>query len=282
MESTAAGTQPGKTVFNAASDDTVLTSRVRLLGCCILVVFGLIEAVYCRHTMQSDGISYLDMGDAILRGDWTMAANAYWSPLYPFLQGLALRLVRPTAYWEFTAVHLLNFLIYLFALGCFDYLLRASVAIQPSADRDNAIAPLPQWSVFALGYAVFLWSSLTLITMERVTPDMLMAGFVYLAVALLLKIWQQPSKLWRFALIGAALGFGYLAKAPVFPLSLVFFAFLWIVAGNWRRAVPGVLSAVLTFALVAGPFVMAISGAKGRFTFGDTGKINYVLLVNGA
>ena len=239
MKASAPVPHSGETAVSADSTAVALSSRVRVIGWCVVAGFGLIEAAYSRHTMQSDGISYLDMGDAILRGDWTMAANAYWSPLYPFLEGLVLRVLHPSAPWEFTAVHCVNFLIYLFAFGCFEYLLRATVAIRPSTDADGVSTALPQWTIFALGYAVFLWSSLSLITMERVTPDMLMAGFVYLAVGLLLRIWQQPAKLSRFFLIGAVLGFGYLAKAPVFPLSLVFFVFLWIVAGNWRRAVPG-------------------------------------------
>ena len=75
--------------------------------------------------MQADGISYLDMGDAIIRGDWKMAINGYWSPLYPWLQGLAAWAIKPTPYWQFTVVHLVNFLIYLFALACFDTLLQA-------------------------------------------------------------------------------------------------------------------------------------------------------------
>ena len=282
METSTRVPQSGETGVHAVSSEAVLSSRVRTIGWCVLVGFGLIELAYGRHAMQSDGISYLDMGDAILRGDWTMAANAYWSPLYPFLEGLALKVLRPSAPWEFTVVHCVNFLIYLFALGCFEFLLRATVAIRPPADADGVSTPLPRWAIFAVGYAVFLWSSLSLITLERVTPDMLMAGFVYLAVGLLLRIWQQPSKLSRFLLIGVVLGLGYLAKAPIFPLSLVFFVFLWILASNWRSAVPRVLAAVLTFALVAGPFDALISRAKGRFTFGDTGRINYVMLVDGA
>jgi len=83
-------------------------------------------------------------------------------------------------------------------------------------------------------------------------------------------------------MLGAVLGFGYLAKAPVFPLALVFFAVSWGLAGSWRRATPRVLVAVLAFLAISGPWVMALSQAKGRFTFGDSGKINYVLLVNGA
>src|SRR5271166_2632592 len=126
------------------------------------------------------------------------------------------------------------------------------------------------------------YGRLSLITMERVTPDLLMAGFVYLATGLLLQLWMRPQSFSLFVMLGAVLGFGYLAKAPVFPLALVFFAVSWVLAGSWRRATPRVLVAVLAFLAISGPWVMALSRAKGRFTFGDSARINYVFVVNGA
>ena len=114
--------------------------------------------------------------------------------------------------------------------------------------------PIPNWAVFAMGYAVFLWSSLSLIHIHLVAPDMLMAGFVYLSVGLLLQIWARPQGFLRFALLGAALALGYLAKAPVFPLAFVFFAMAWLLTGDWRKATPRTLTAVLAFLAVGAPW----------------------------
>lgn len=61
------------------------------------VILGLVCAWVFRQTIISDGISYLDLGDADLRGDWSAAANAYWSPLYPYLLGAAMRILHPPA-----------------------------------------------------------------------------------------------------------------------------------------------------------------------------------------
>ena len=267
----------------STSDEAALTSRVRTSAWCILVLAGLIEAVFSRRALWADGISYLDMGDAMMRGDWEMAISVYWSPLYPFLQGLALRLFRPTAYSEFGLIYLVNFLTYLFALGSFDFLLRAAMEDRPLAsDSPCENGRIPRWTVFAIGYSVFLWSSLTLITMQSPTPDILMAGFLYLAVGLLLRLWARPQSLSLFVALGAVLGFGYLAKAAVFPLAFLFFAIAWILAGAWRRATPRVLIAVLAFSAVSGPWIMALSHAKGHFTFGDTGRFNYLREVNSA
>jgi hypothetical protein len=49
-----------------------------------LVAVGVasINAWIARQAMNPDGISYLDIADAYRRGDWGVAVNAYWRPLY--------------------------------------------------------------------------------------------------------------------------------------------------------------------------------------------------------
>jgi len=264
-----------------SSNDEVLTLRVRIAAWSFLTVAGLIETVVNRHTMQDDGVNYLDMGDAIVRGDWKMALNGVWSPLYPFLQALALRIFKPRAYSQFTVIHCINFLIFLFALGCFEFLLWAAIADRESDSSATGIWPLPRWAVFGVGYAVFVWSSFNLIALQLVSPDMLMAGFLYLAVGLLLRIWVEADGFLKFILLGAVLGLGYLAKAPVFPVSVVVFALAWFCARGWRRAAPRVFAAVLAFLALSAPWFTALSRAEGQLTFGDSGRFNYVVHVNG-
>lgn len=263
-----------------SSATNVLSLRLRLTIWSFLVLAGLIETVVSRHTIQDDGICYLDMGSAILRGDWKMALNGVWSPLYPFLQDLALRIVRPSTYSQFTVVHVVNFLIYLFALACFEFFLWA-VTKRLHVGSPDTLA-FPDRAVIVLGYAIFLWSSLSLVTIQLVVPDILMAAFVYLAVAFLLLIWAQPQKLVWFLLLGLALGLGYLAKAPMFPLSLLFLALAWWLPRDRRRSIPRVLSAVLVFAAVAGPWIAALSHVKGKITFGESARFNYLVHVNDA
>ena len=60
----------------------------------VAVVLGALHAWAgaMRQSMNADGIAYLDMGDAYWRGDWNMAINSVWSPLYSWLLGLVIRL----------------------------------------------------------------------------------------------------------------------------------------------------------------------------------------------
>ena len=265
------------------ASDPLIAARVRIAALSLLPLAGLSEAVFSRHHMQDDGVSYLDMGDAMLRGDWKTAVNGHWSPLYPWLQGTALKLFRPGAYSQFSVVHLVNFLIFLFALACFDFLLRTAVANRSgSANSDARTSWLPEWAVFAVGFSVFAWSNLSLITLGAVNPDALMAAFLYLAAALMLRVWARPQRFRGFILLGAALGLGYLAKAPMFPIALVMFAMVLILSRNWKQAAPRVLAGLLVFLAVSTPWVAALSRAKGLLTFGDSARFNYLLYLDGA
>ena len=103
----------------------------------VALALGFLQAWGRRHIsadgllyVGADSISYLDQADAWLRGDWRTAVNAMWSPLYPWLLGLVLRVCRPSPYQEFTAARLLNFLIYAGALAAFAYCLRGLISIR--------------------------------------------------------------------------------------------------------------------------------------------------------
>jgi hypothetical protein len=266
--------------------ESLTSKQARLLRFCTgfaVLGLGLLQAWTSRHSMQSDGISYLDMGDAIVRGDWRTALNGFWSPMYPSLLGLALHLVRPPACWQFTVVHLVNFAIFVFEFGCFDFflevVLRCDVFYGGAKRGQRAI---PEWAFFPLGYAIFAWCSLKMIGMERVSPDTLMAGFVFVAVGQLVRILSGSARLSSFALLGAILGVGYLAKAPILPLSLIIMALAAFGAGGARHVVIGLLAAVLPFAFLAGPWIAAISIHAGRLIVSDSERVAYIHYVNGA
>lgn len=155
------------------------------------ILLGGADAWATRFTMNPDGISYLDMGDAYLSGDWHMAINAYWSPLYSWILGLFLKVMKPSPYWEFPVVHLVNFLIYAAALGSFEFFLCAFIDFRRESWKssgEEGDATLPEWAWRVLGYSLFVWTSLVLISIRLVTPDMCVAAFVYLASGLLLRM----------------------------------------------------------------------------------------------
>ena len=225
-------------------------------------------------------MSYLDIAEAYLRRDWSTAINAYWNPLYSWVIALILWVVKPSPYWKFATLHVVNFLIYVFALACFRLFIREVVRRNQQQRLANNLVTLPDWALVALGYSLFIWTSLFLITLSLESPDMLVASFVYLATAVLLRMQRSPSSWTPFLLLGIVLGFGYLAKSVMMPLALVFILAGIFAIGNWRKAMPRVLVTVVLLIVVAGPFVFAISRAKGRLTTGESGKLNYLWSIN--
>ena len=257
-------------------EGTVLTERWWIILC---IGLGAVQSWICRYTMISDGLSYLDIGDAYFRGDWKAAINAYWSPLYSWFLGLGLYLLRPNLWWEFGLVHLINFLIYVSALFSFRYFMHAVLRmLAEQADDSGAEAPLPKPALLEIGYSLFLWCGLVLADVGRVIPDLLVAGILFLIVGCLVELRDHHSY-WKYASFGALNGAAYLGKAIMFPLGFGFLAIL-LFSGKWTKArISGVLLATITFLAVCGPFIYAISRAKGRFTAGDTGKLVYSALV---
>ena len=242
--------------------------RIRLAAWLIGLVVGGAQAWLARQQLSSDdAIAYLDIGDAYLRGDWSNAINAYWSPLYSWILGAVLRVASPSPALEFPLVKLVNLALFVFAFVSFEVFWRRVMAFV----EDVNDAPLPRWAAMVLGYGVFLWTSLTFIGVSVDTPDMLVAAFTYLAAAAVLQL-RSRATLASSVALGAVLALGYLAKAALFPMSFVFLA----VAATATRNVRSTLVAAATFALISAPFVTAISNAKGRPTFGDTGRLNYV------
>lgn len=248
------------------------------------IVLGAWQAWEARNHMSADGMSYIDVADAYLQGDWRMAVNGFWGPLYSWLLGLAMFILKPSPYYEFTVVHIVNFLIYLCTIGCFHFFILQLIHYhrpQPGEVQQNRGVTFPEWAWIALGYSLFLETSLVLIGVWEESPDMLVAAFMYLASGIIVRIRNGMTNYATYALLGVVLGFGYLSKAVMFPLSFVFLFLSVFSMGNLRKALPRTILAVFIFLIIASPFMTALSISKGRITFGDAGKINYWFHVNG-
>jgi hypothetical protein len=240
------------------------------------LLLGAIRAWSSRHASNPSGISYLDVSDAYMNGDFANAVNGTFSPLYSLLLGPVLRIVDPGPAHEAAVVHAVNFAIYCMALWAFDRLL---AALRHRAEgTPNAV---PDWAWIVFGYAVFTWSSLELIGVADMSADLLMAVFVYGAAAVLVRMDGPTNSPANGVRLGIMLGLGYLAKTAMFPLAFVFFVCGLLSGRGWRLNVPALVTALLVFAVVVSPFVTALSRQKGRLATGDIGWLDYAWFVNG-
>ena len=277
----AATVQSGADTEPGSSGPNYLVLRIACW--CVALGLGATDAWANRFTMNPDGVSYLDIGDAYWHGDWHNAINAYWSPLYSWILGFFLKVVKPSAYWEYPLAHLVNFLIYVAALACFEFFLKTFIEDRRRRDQEllkDGQMGLPESSWWLLGYSLFASCSLRLIGLGLVTPDMCVAGFLFLASALLIRIRSGNATRATYLAFGLVLGFSYLAKAVMFPLGFVFLAVA--IVGNYssRSARSNAIFSLAAFLGIAGAFILLLSRAEGRVTFGDAGALTYEVYVD--
>lgn len=241
---------------------------------------GVIHAWIGRFSMNPDGMSYLDVGAAFFRRDWAHAVNAYWSPLYPWILGIVVGIIKPSPEQEFPLVHLVNFAIYVIAWLAFRFLLQSFLRHDQVARPNPSLAnPMPKWALILLAYALFWWTALELETLYDVSPDLAVLACICFVSGLLLQL-RADDALWKFVVFGFEVGFGYWIKAILFPLGMVMLAagFWWRHKDNmWWR---GMAIACLVFVITTGPLILILSRQKGRPTFGDSGRLAYAWCVS--
>jgi hypothetical protein len=249
------------------------TKRLVILVWLLSILLAAIHCWFGRHTMNPDGVTYMDISDAYRAGHWKEALNGYRSPLYSWILLPALAIeASPEA--EFARVHAVNFLIFLVTLFCFHFLLIGVM-------NAHSQSVFPDWALVVAAYALFLWSSLTVITLELVTPDLCVAAILYAATGMLLRIRQGDGRWAIFLLLGLILGIGYLAKAALLAFAPLMVILCALAIGDARKAIPKLMLLSFGFAIVAIPWIYGLSSSKGRFTFGDAGKLAYGWAVQG-
>jgi len=228
-----------------------------------------------RGLMDPDGLSYLDMATRAANGHPEDLINAYWSPGYPAMISLALILFRPAPQNVFAIVHLVNFFLFCIVTLTFAVFWRNS-ADTPAAGARN---PGRDRSFLAFSFLVFLTLTSNYIGVGNNTPDLMVAGIVFLAATL--TCIQARLETWMPSVaLGAVLSIGYAVKAAVFPLSLILLAILFIVPPSKHFGRLKVVVASLVFAIGCMPLVLAISHKVGRLTFNQTGTLAYARYVD--
>lgn len=247
----------------------------------LVFALGLLHTWASRFTMNSDGVAYLEIGEAYARGDLGHAINPFWSPFYSWLIGLLLIVLRPGPETEYAALHALNFCLFLGASAAFESLLNRWVEFLRRVSASEEEKPLPEAALRATGYFLFLWFALHWITLELVAPDMAAALFAFAASGLLLRAHLERPSLSHCLLFGATLGLMYLSKTAMAALAVLYLIGL-VPALRFPRDIPRLAGVVFGLSLVALPFVVAISIHKGSPTLGESGRLNYAWIVNGA
>ena len=261
------------------------TAAIRLAFWTVGILLAAAQAWVYRFKVTPDSISYLDMSDGVLPGgDWHRLINGIWSPLYPFLIGLARRMFPLSSANEIGEAHLLNIGVFIFAFAGFEFFLRSATsggrAVQKAPAKPVVWVLLPRWVYLAVAYSVFLWASISEISLRNLRPDMLMSGLLYLAVGLLLRMQGSAARWNRYLALGVVLGIGFLAKAPMLPIGVLILAATLFAVERWRPAVKMVAAAFALMMLIGSLYFVPLSRARGHLTLGESGAFNYLVHVD--
>jgi hypothetical protein len=244
----------------------------------VLLCLAVTQAWWMRHRIFSDGVSYLDIADNYLRGDWRHALNEYWSPLESWILALYFKLSHPPAYWQVAAFHAINLIAFSVSLVFLELFVAELLRYRPATAEG-----LSDRTIHLGAYAGLLIAGLWDITMGYVSPDMITMAILIFIAYLQLRIERGRAGARVYFLFGAALGLGFLSRAAFAPILPIYVAAM---AGSLRLRQRKVLKPLLLVCsaalLLCGPFVLALSVVKGRFTWGATGPPNYAWEVDGA
>ena len=251
-----------------------------------LVTFG--YAFFDTYQVDGDAVAYMDLADLLRAHNWHAVIDGYWNPLYPAALALGQILFHPTRFTELHAYYMVNFGIFLLEMLAVVAFTDALINLR---ERRETAAPntlaylLDRYTLRYLGIAILIIATQRELSMGKVRPDALLTAFLLFALAALLR--HLATGYVRYAaLIGLALGLGYLTKSFAFiftllcVLALIAFRAIWQKQSIARIAASALLVFVC-FAIVAGPYIAALSRQKGRFDFGDSGNLNYVWFVSG-
>jgi len=253
-----------------------------------LVTFG--YALWDAYQIDGDAVAYMDIGDLIRSHHWAGVINGYWNPLYPAALSVGHIVFHATRYPELHAYYMVNFGIFLLemlAVVAFtDSIIRfRNIHTAVTEVSDTASFLLDRYALRYLGVGLLVIASQRELSMGKVRPDALLQACLLFALAALMN--HLATTYLRYAaLMGIALGFAYLTKSFAFVFTLlcifVLIVFRWI----WQKHAPSRIAAAALlagacFAIVAGPYIGALSHQKGRLDFSDSGSLNYAWYVGG-
>src|SRR5579871_1517477 len=237
------------------------------------------NAVFDQNFIKNinDGVAYLDISHAVAAHHPEALLNAYWSPGYPVVLWAGLALLHPPPELELAAVYAIHWVVGILALGCLIYFVAGLPAAREKAGAFGLTRPM----LVAAGCALFVIAAEADVPVYLLTPDLLLAAWLWLAGGALLRIGRRQ-RIRDYALLALALAAAYFTKAVGLPLVMAALAILPLLGANRRKAVLGILHFMAVAAILIVPYMAKLSAAKGRVTFGESGTLNYAWIVDGA
>ena len=186
---------------------------------------------------------------------------------------------------EWIAVHVVNLVIFVATYVSFLYFLRVATIYATKVNGNGDAGDGEGWNgfVYIIGTSLFLLLHLLVRIVSRIGPDLSVSCVFFLLMAVCL---QFCSRIKTAVVIGLLMGLGYIVKAILLPIAAIvfFLMLLHILTRPSSERLPTVSKLALALPamlLLAVPYIAGMSVARGSFTMGESGSLNYAWNVNG-
>ncbi|MFA5799795.1 MAG: hypothetical protein WC840_02445 [Candidatus Peribacteraceae bacterium] len=209
-----------------------------------------------RYNLNNDAVAYLSIATKEARGDFALAVNAYWSPLFPWALSLPIR----AGIDGLLAARILAIII-----GAAILLLLPSFFGLFPMRRE-----LRNTTIITAALLLLAWA------MDIISPDLLLV--LWLLLYFRISADDRLSERWWWgAACGLLGGLLYLTKSVGLPFFLIHFTVLclgkWIQGGNRLRTIGQFLAGIVVCSIIAAPWIFVISAKKGAWTFGESARV---------
>ena len=231
-----------------------------LAGLFVIGAFiGLYFQLVYHKFLNTDTLSYINLAERYVAGDWQHAISGFWSPMYTWVICICKLMGLPVL----QLLYIINFLVA--ALGL--------LALSKLAGR-YLTQPL-----FYIGFCLYALFLMLFYAMSSLTPDLMAAIFCILF--LLLVTGKQFAFNTRTQwLAGLIAGFAYFSKLYNFvPIHL--FMFTWLAytyfrhGRTWSKQLIPVLRTYVIFILLSCAWIATISIHEGKLVVTTAGKFNH-------
>lgn len=241
------------------------------------MLLGIFLAYTNRHFLNTDGLTFIEMGEGLRHGEWDKLVNLACSPLFAVMLGAAQALFNTNPSSELPILKVVSLLNLGLAMAACDLFMRF-VATELEARVSGPKKPIAA-GICVLVYAAFLVAALVWIKVRLVNPDMLVFGLILLSMTIVLWARMDPERYVPHLLLGVVGGVGYLTKTYLFVYAGVFFVLAGVASWPFRRAVPRVLAGVAAMLVVSSVLIVPLSVRLGRLSIGEAGSLAYTAAV---
>ena len=240
-----------------------------------LFSFLLIVSTSNKEYIFNDTVSYLEISNLILKGQFYDSFNSYWSPLYPivvsFFSLLLFQIEDP-----YLIIQTASIFIYLIQTYCFYFFLKTFLKYNIIDEKNY----LDKNTILIFGLLLYLICCHFFIPSSFKTPDTLVGCFLFLSFAKIISLTKEENNNIPYILLGLFLGLGYLSKTYFFVVSIFIIILMFSYDFIYKRSFSKTFLTTIIFLLISLPFVLIISIKNNGLTIGNAGKYNLYENIN--